>query len=115
MSAADTILADETLKGASEVLRTPHFGAANAVGAAIGQISGEIDRVISIEKAVRDDVLIQIKHEAIEMAVNAGARRDSVKVVEVDETPLAYLPGNATRFRVKGGWRFGLMSAWILD
>ena len=34
-------------------------------------------------------------------AVEAGAVADSVEIVEVEEVPLAYLPSNATRIRVK--------------
>ena len=36
-----------------------------------------------------------------EAAVAAGARRDSIEIVDVEDVPLAYLPGNATRVRVK--------------
>jgi hypothetical protein len=34
-------------------------------------------------------------------AVAAGARRDTIEIVDVEDVPLAYLPGNATRVRVK--------------
>ncbi len=33
--------------------------------------------------------------------MSAGADADSVRVVDVEEVPLAYLPSNAVRFRVK--------------
>ena len=36
-----------------------------------------------------------------ERAAKAGADPGSVKIVEIEEVPLAYLPGNATRIRVK--------------
>ena len=38
---------------------------------------------------------------AVEAAVSAGAARDSIEIVDVEDVPLAYLPGNATRVRVK--------------
>ena len=31
----------------------------------------------------------------------AGAARDPIEIVDVEDVPLAYLPGNATRIRVK--------------
>ena len=34
-------------------------------------------------------------------AVSAGAKLDTVEVVEVDEIPLTYLPGNVTLIRAK--------------
>jgi N-methylhydantoinase A/oxoprolinase/acetone carboxylase beta subunit len=46
-------------------------------------------------------VLDIAKAEASDRAVAAGADRASVKIVEVEDVPLAYLPGNATRIRVK--------------
>jgi hypothetical protein len=39
--------------------------------------------------------------EASAKAVDAGADEATVKIVDVDEVPLAYLPSNATRIRVK--------------
>ncbi|MEX1406266.1 hypothetical protein, partial [Hydrogenibacillus schlegelii] len=38
---------------------------------------------------------------AIDEAVRAGADPDTVEVIEVEEVPLAYLPGNAVRIKVK--------------
>ncbi|MEM3553941.1 MAG: hydantoinase/oxoprolinase family protein, partial [Candidatus Bathyarchaeia archaeon] len=89
------------LKGASTVIRPEHFQFANAIGAAIAQVSGEVDRVFSLEKLSRDEALRTAKEMAINEAIKAGAKPDTVEVVEVDEIPLAYLPGNATRIRVK--------------
>ena len=31
----------------------------------------------------------------------AGALKSSIEIVDVEDVPLAYLPGNATRVRVK--------------
>jgi hypothetical protein len=33
--------------------------------------------------------------------VRAGAAEDSLEIVDLEEIPLAYLPSNAVRFRVK--------------
>jgi hypothetical protein len=49
----------------------------------------------------RDEAVAQAKREAIDRAVAAGADADTTKVVDVDDVPLAYLPGNATRIRIK--------------
>jgi N-methylhydantoinase A/oxoprolinase/acetone carboxylase beta subunit len=103
-----SILVEGALAGASEVIRPLHFGAANAVGAAIAQVSGEVDRVVSLEKQEREGVLAATKQEAIEAAVANGANRASVRIMEVDETPLAYLPGGITRLRVKAVGDLGL-------
>ena len=96
-----SILAGLELEGASEVIRPEHFTVANAVGAAIGQVSAEIDRILPVEASMRDAVLDRISREAISKVENAGADPASVTIVDVNETPLAYLPGNATRIHVK--------------
>ncbi|UVK49656.1 hydantoinase/oxoprolinase family protein (plasmid) [Mesorhizobium sp. AR02] len=87
--------------GGLEVIKPNHFGVANAVGAAIAQVSGEIDRVYALAEIGRDQALDDAKARAIDAAVAAGASRDSVEIVDVEDVPLAYLPGNATRVRVK--------------
>jgi hypothetical protein len=38
---------------------------------------------------------------AIEQAIKAGADPESIEIVDIDDVPLAYIPGNATRIRVK--------------
>ncbi|HIH96233.1 MAG TPA: hydantoinase/oxoprolinase family protein [Thermoplasmata archaeon] len=96
-----SILLPDRLKGASEIIRPLHFEVANAIGAAIAQVSGEVDRIFSMAGRKRGEILNEGKRMAIEEAVNAGADRVSVEVVDVEEIPLAYLPGNAVRIRAK--------------
>ena len=96
-----SILIPDKLPGFGEVHRPGHYAVANAIGAAIAQAGGEVDRIFALGTATRDDVLAAAKSEATGKAVAAGARPDSVQIVEVDEVPLAYLPGNAVRVRVK--------------
>jgi N-methylhydantoinase A/oxoprolinase/acetone carboxylase beta subunit len=96
-----SILIQRPVTGASEVVKPEHFAVANAIGAAIAQIGGETDRIFSLATMSRDEALAQAKQEAIDKAVAAGAVPASVEIVEVEEVPLAYLPGNATRIAVK--------------
>lgn len=87
--------------GGLEVILPDHYAVANAVGAAIAQVSGEVDRVYSLAEIGRDAALADAKSRAIEAAVAAGAARETIEIVDVEDVPLAYLPGNATRVRVK--------------
>jgi N-methylhydantoinase A/oxoprolinase/acetone carboxylase beta subunit len=96
-----SVLLGERLPGASELIKPDHFAVANAIGAAIAQVGGEVDRIFSLQHHSRDQVLEQATQEALERAVAAGAIRASVQVVDVEDVPLTYLPGNATRVRVK--------------
>jgi N-methylhydantoinase A/oxoprolinase/acetone carboxylase beta subunit len=87
--------------GALDVLKPNHFAVANAVGAAIAQVSGEVDRVYALAEIGRAEAIADARRKAIAVAVAAGAREETIEVVDVEDVPLAYLPGNATRVRVK--------------
>ena len=87
--------------GDLKVIRPEHFGVANAVGAAIAQVSGEVDRVTSLEGTTRDAALDAAEDEARAQAIAAGAREATIEVIEREDVPLAYLPGNASRIRVR--------------
>ncbi len=95
-----SILAEQRI-GELDVVKPAHFAVANAVGAAIAQVSGEIDRVYSLATMSRDDALADARTRATANAVAAGARPDTIAVVDVEDVPLAYLPGNATRVHVR--------------
>jgi N-methylhydantoinase A/oxoprolinase/acetone carboxylase beta subunit len=87
------------LPGISRVVQVPHHAVANAVGAAMAQVSGEADQIF--RDVSREDAIREAQRQAEEKAVKAGARRESLQVVEVEDLPLAYLPGNSLRTRVK--------------
>lgn len=92
-------LIPEMLKGASEVLRVEHAGVANALGAAMAQVSGEVDQVFS--DLSRDDAIAAAETLARERAVLAGALPASIVTLDTEDIPIAYLPGNARRVRVR--------------
>ena len=87
------------LAGVSEVLNVPHQAVANAVGAAIAQVSGEVDQIF--QDLSRDEAIARARRAAENKAVAAGADRATINVVEVEDLPLAYLPGNSLRTRVR--------------
>ncbi|ADU51959.1 Hydantoinase/oxoprolinase [Thermaerobacter marianensis DSM 12885] len=96
-----SILLPDRLEGVSVVERPDHYEVANAVGAAIAQVSGTVDRIYSLDNRSRESVLAEAREAAYAEAVQAGADPDTVEVIEVEEVPLAYLPGNAVRVKVK--------------
>ena len=94
-----SMLAPETMGGISEVVHVEHNEVANAVGAAIAQVSGEIDRIY--RDLSRQDAIALAEKEARAKAVSAGADNESLIIVELEDLPLAYLPGNALRIRMR--------------
>ena len=96
-----SVLVGRELRGVSAVTVPEHAGVANAIGAAIAQVSGTVDRVFSYDALGREAALSQAREEALGQAVAAGAQAGSVAITEVEELPLQYLPGQAVRVRVK--------------
>ena len=87
--------------GISQVIRPAHSEVANAIGAAIAQVGGQIEKVLSLDGTDHSKAVELVQAEARERAVAAGADPTTVEIVEMDEIPLTYLPSNATLVRVK--------------
>jgi N-methylhydantoinase A/oxoprolinase/acetone carboxylase beta subunit len=102
-----SILVPDRIPGVSEIVRPEHFDAANAVGAAIASVSGQVDRIFHFGPDGRQAVLDEARDEARERAVAAGADPGTVQIIEVDEIPLAYLTSPAVRIRVKAAGTLG--------
>jgi len=102
-----SILIPDRLPGISEVIRPENFDAANAVGAAIASVSGQVDRIFHLGSQGREAILREATQEAIDNAVAAGAEADSVQIVEIEEIPLAYLNTPTVRIRVKAAGSLG--------
>jgi len=96
-----SILCPEQLPGVSKIIRPPHHDVANAIGVAIAQVSGTIDRVFALDNMTRTQALNEASRLAQERACSAGAAPESVELVDLEEIPLAYLPGNAVRIKAK--------------
>ena len=96
-----SILAPQQLSGVSEIIVPEHASVANAVGASISQIGGEIERVYLYSQVGRDAALSEARSGAIQNAISMGADPVTTEVVDLEEIPLAYVPGGAVRVRAK--------------
>ncbi|WP_425845270.1 hydantoinase/oxoprolinase N-terminal domain-containing protein [Agrococcus sp. TSP3-2-1] len=96
-----SILLPDVLPIFGAVQRPDNYAVANAIGASIAQVGGEIDKVVAVDPGRRDAILDDVRQEAVDKAIAAGATPQSVQIVDFDEVPLPYLPGNATRVRAK--------------
>jgi len=105
-----SILVPDRIPGISEIIRPEHFDTANAVGAAIASVSGQVDRIYHLGPAGRQSALDEAYEEAKEHAVAAGADPGTVEIVEVEEIPLAYLTSPSVRIRVKAAGSLGGMA-----
>ena len=96
-----SLLVDFPLAGVSNVIVPPSHGVANAVGAAIAQAGGEVDRCYSYAEWGREAALDDARRIATQRAIEAGAEPATVAIVEQDELPMAYLAGGSTRIRIR--------------
>ena len=92
-------LIPDRMTGVSQVIHVEHGDCANAVGAAIAQVSGECDQIF--KDMTRVDAIAAAQGIANDRAVAAGAARNSLSTIESEDMPLAYLPGNSVRVRVR--------------
>jgi N-methylhydantoinase A/oxoprolinase/acetone carboxylase beta subunit len=92
-------LVPDALPGISEVLRPAHAAVANAVGAAIAQVSGEADQVF--QGLSRAEAMQEAERIARGRAAEAGAEPATLALVDIEDLPIAYLPGGALRVRAR--------------
>ncbi|KAJ6570225.1 hydantoinase/oxoprolinase [Mycena vulgaris] len=103
-----SIIVPPELKGVKEVILPPFHSVANAVGAAIANVSGNIDTIEVLQGQKLPDVLERIKSLAIEKAVAAGAEPASVSIAEINVLPVQYVTNQATRIIVRAVGELGI-------
>lgn len=91
----------DALNGVAECIIPPHHDSANAVGAAIAKVAGEIDVIELLEGRDEKQVLEAAKQRAVDAAVARGAEEEGVRIATVEKIPLAYATNKATRLVIK--------------
>lgn len=96
-----SIIIPEKLTGAKAAIKPEHFDIANAIGSAISKISGTYEKLVSYDKTPRDEALEIARSAAVELAVTSGAIRETVRIIDAEDVPLQYHPGNTCRIKIK--------------
>ncbi|KAF8524144.1 Hydantoinase/oxoprolinase [Hysterangium stoloniferum] len=96
-----SIIAPSELQGVGRLIRPPFFACANAVGACVADVAGELDTVEILQDRTLEEVIEQCKAKAIERAVQAGAKPETVRIVEVENLPVQYVLNKATRLIIR--------------
>ena len=107
MVGGGSIIIPADLAGTGTVVKPEYFGTANAIGSAISKVSGTFEQLINYDEVPRDEALRLAREEAVEMAVTAGAVRSTVEIIDVEDVPLAYYPGNTNRVKIKAAGDLG--------
>ena len=95
-----SILAPDTLEGASTLIKPLFHEVANAVGAAISLAGGTVDLMQSVANQTEAQATENAKSLAVRRAVDAGAVESSVFITEVESFPVTYM-ANQIRTVVK--------------
>lgn len=82
----------------SRYLVPANAGVANAYGAALAEISGVVDTVVSLSN--RQAVLETLQEQARQTAIYQGAESSSVQIVDVQITPYHYVPNQMARVTI---------------
>ena len=84
-----------------KVISPPHNDLANAVGAAIAQVSGEVSKVVQLGDNIdRDTAINQVTEESKKLAIERNADPNTLSVLSVSDIPLSYIPGNNLLIKV---------------
>jgi N-methylhydantoinase A/oxoprolinase/acetone carboxylase beta subunit len=94
-------LVPDRVDGVPEVIRHRYGGVANAIGAAISEASGSVDRSMRYDDSSREECIAEATAAAIDAAIHAGADPARTRITTVNEIPMAYMPGNCARVQVK--------------
>ena len=95
------IILPTDLAGTAVVSKPEHSGCANAIGSAISKVSGTYEALVDYDETPRDEALAAAREAAIDAAVEAGAVRGTVEIVDIEDVPLQYYPGRTNRVKVK--------------
>lgn len=91
LTGGGSVLAPESIHGASVLIKPPFHDVANAVGAACSKVGGTIDIIQDTSQQSMAEATEEAKRMAIEKAVASGAVREGVYVAKVDVMPIPYL------------------------
>ena len=72
-----------------------HYQVANAYGAAIAEIPGTVDTVVSLTN--RQKVLDELRNLAMQLAVENGADPRHATICQQEIIPFPYVPNNIAR------------------
>jgi N-methylhydantoinase A/oxoprolinase/acetone carboxylase beta subunit len=75
------------------------FNVANAYGAALSEISGMVDTVVSLQN--RDEVLNKLYSQAQQKAIDQGANATTLRLVDQQIIPYSYVPNQMARVIVR--------------
>ena len=75
------------------------FNVANAYGAALSEISGTVDTIVSLQN--REEVLDKLYEQAKQKAIDQGAKKETLRLVDQQIISYSYVPNQMARVIVR--------------
>lgn len=91
----------EKIIGVSEVIMPDHFEVGGAVGTTIAEIGAYAEGVVDLDIEDRAEAIVEVTEHAKDNAEAAGAIRNTVEVIDVEEIPFTYMPGKREKIRIR--------------
>lgn len=104
-----SVILPAKIDGVSEIVRPENYDVANAIGAAIASVSGQVDKVYKLSGRSRQEVADEAIAAARNEAISAGADPSALEIVELEEVPMAYLTDPVMRIRCKAAGPLGMV------
>jgi N-methylhydantoinase A/oxoprolinase/acetone carboxylase beta subunit len=70
--------------------RPPHYQIANAYGAALSEIAGQVDCIVQFDKN-KENQLMALEEKARDLAIQNGAKKETLRIIEKKILPLYYM------------------------
>jgi len=96
-----SIILPDKLNGVKKLYKPEHFDCANAFGSAMAKVSGTCEKLIPYDKIPRHEAIKSVRKEAFKIAMQNGALKDSIEIVDESEVSLSYFPDNTHRVKVR--------------
>ena len=65
-----------------------------------------MESIYKLDDISRKDAIENAKQNAINKAKDLGAKEDTINIINIEDIPLTYLPGNATLVKAKAVGKF---------
>ena len=94
-------LIGNAITGISDIQRPPNCEVANAVGAALAQVSGECEILHHPRTEARDKALAKASKLAQKKALENGAMTKGLEIISIDEIPIPYMAEETVRIHAR--------------
>lgn len=97
----------ESFAGTSTTHHPEHFEVAGAVGATLAEVAAYAENVVDLQERDRQAGIDETVERATDNAVRNGAVRETVEVLDIEEIPFTYMPGDREKIRVRVKGAYG--------